>query len=55
MNELHRILQTLPTDPASLFALGLTAVAVVFIVIVGRSGKRAHKHADEAQTSQAPR
>jgi hypothetical protein len=39
MNEFHHILQTLPTDPASLFVLAVTALAIVFIVIVGRGEK----------------
>lgn len=43
MFNLHHIIQTLPRDPASLFALALTAVAVVFIVYVSRSDK----HHDE--------
>jgi len=39
MSQFHHIIQTLPRDPASLFALGLTVVAVVFIVYVGRGEK----------------
>lgn len=33
---LDSILQSLPTDPAALFALGLCAAAVVAVVIAGR-------------------
>lgn len=55
MNEFHHILQTLPTDPASLFALGLTAVAVIFIVIVGRGEKTDDETAEQTHTPHTSR
>ncbi len=48
MSSFHLIMQSLPTDPASLFVLALTAVAIVFIVIVGRSGRADEEHTEES-------
>jgi len=33
---LESIIESLPTDPAALFTLGLTAVAFIAVVVVGR-------------------
>lgn len=40
MESIHRIVTSLPTDPASLFVLVLSLAAVVVVIVAGsRTGK----------------
>lgn len=48
MSSFHLIMQSLPTDPASIFVLGLTVVAIIFIVIVGRGEKTDEEHTEQS-------